>query len=235
MMTVNCLVVTVEATHQSLKQRLDDATDYAAARSKAREEYARTDAFLAATCRHLAAVDEVLLPSARHRLPEGTERARTYLRQARLLEHATALLKARLYGEAHAAYLPWSDVWDQVRRELDRHNELELSIAEELAGVLDRDESDDLAERMYRAEVRAPTRAHPYLPHSGPVGHAARKIWAAADRFWDTAEGRVVPPPVRPPSKEHAHDSLVGQYLFGGALLDADAPVVARRRRHVSR
>lgn len=234
-MTVNCLVVTIEATHQSLRQRLDDATDYAALRSKAREQYARTDAFLAATCRHLAAVEEALLPIARHRLPQGGERTKAYLHQAKLLELATAHLKARLYGEAHAAYLSWAEVWDNVRRELDRHNEVELRIAEDLAGVLDRAQSDGLAELLYRAEVKAPTRAHPYIPHSGPVGHAARKIWAAADRFWDTAEGRVVPQPVRPPSKEHAHDSLVGQYLFGGALLDANAPVVAHRRRRGGR
>jgi uncharacterized protein YqiB (DUF1249 family) len=75
-MTVNCLVVTIEATHQSLKQRLDDANDYAALSAKTREQYARTDAFLAGTCRHLAAVDEVVLPVVRHRLPDGTERAR---------------------------------------------------------------------------------------------------------------------------------------------------------------
>jgi hypothetical protein len=135
----------------------------------------------------------------------------------------------------HAAYVPWSEVWDDVRREFDRHNELELAVAEDVAAALGRDECDALAERLYRAEVRAPTRAHPYTPHSGPLGRASRKIWAAADRFWDTAEGRVVPQPVRPPSKLHAHDSLVGQYLFGGALLDANAPVVAHRHRRPGR
>lgn len=230
-MSLNELVVTVEATHQSLKQRLDDATHHALDRSRTREEYARTDAFLAAGCRHLAAVEEALLPVARHRLTDSGDRIKAYLHQARHLEVAMARLKARLYGEVHAVYLPWSEVWDSVHHELDRHNELELGVAEALAYVLDRAECDRLAERLYRAEVKAPTRAHPYIPHSGVAGHAARRVWAAADRFWDAVEGRVVPAPVRPPSKAHSHDSLMGQYLFGAALLDADAPVFARRRR----
>lgn len=229
-MSVNRLVITVEATHQAMRQRLADATQNAPGRPRARERYARTDAFLAATCRHLAAVEEVLLGVARHRLPHGADPVREYLHQARALEHAIALVKARLYGEAHAAYVPWSRVWDDVRRELARHNELELGIARDLAEVLDETESDRLAERMYRAEVKAPTRAHPYIPHRGAAGHAARRLWAVADRFWDTAEGRVVPQPVRPPSRVHSHDSLMGQYFFGAALLDDKAPVFAHRR-----
>jgi hypothetical protein len=234
-MTLNELVVTVEATHQALGQRLDDATGQALSRSRAREDYARTDAFLAATCRHLAAVEEALVPVARHRLPEGRERARGYLHQARLVELATARVKARLYGEVHALQLSWSDLWDDVRRELDRHNEAEMRIVEDLSGELDRAECDRLAERLYRAEVMAPTRAHPYLPHTGPVGHLARRLWAVADRFWDAVEGRVMPQPVRPPSRAHSHDSLMGQYLFGGALLDADAPMFARRHQRAER
>lgn len=230
-MNVNCLVVTVEATHQSLTQRLDEATHYSLDPGRAREQYARTDGFLAATCRHLAAVEEVLLPEARRRLPDGPERVKAYLHQVRHLEVETARVKARLYGEVHASQVPWTELWEHVRRELERHNEHELALAEDLSQVVDHEECDRLAERVYRAEVKAPTRAHPYIPHSGPVGHAARKLWAMADRFWDTAEGRVVPQPVRPRSKAHDHDSLVGQYLFGGALLDADAPVVARRHR----
>jgi hypothetical protein len=60
----------------------------------------------------------------------------------------------------------------------------------------------------------------------------ARRIWAVADRFWDTAESRTVPQPVRPPSKEHAHDSLVAQYLVGEPMFDPNAPVLSHRRHH---
>lgn len=229
-MSTNRLLVTIDATHRSLQQRLAEATHVDAARSHPRTRYARTDALLAATCRHLAAVDDALLDVASRRLPHGHERVKVYLEQARLLEHAMALLKARLYGEVHAAYLPWPDVWDVVRRDLARHNEAERTLVEDLAAAVGEAESDVLADKVYRAEVKAPTRAHPYLPHTGRLGHAARRVWSVADHFWDTAEGRVVPRPVSAPSKEHSHDSLVAQYLVGEPLFDADAPLIAHRR-----
>jgi hypothetical protein len=231
-MYVNRLVVTVEATHQSLEQRLLEATQRPFSPARPRDGYARVDALMAATGRHLAAVDEVLLKVTADKLPQGDERVRTYLHEARLLEMAMSSLKARLYGEMHAAYLSWSQVWKEVRRALVRHNELERALVVDLAAVLSDDASDMLAERVYRAEVNAPTRTHPNIPHRGRLGHAARRVWSVADRFWDTAEGRVVPRPVRPPMNEHAVDSLMAQYLMGEPLLDDKAPLFAHRRRH---
>lgn len=231
-MHVNRLVVTIEATHQSLVQRLETATQTAVRLSRPRERYARTDAFMAATSRHLAAVEEVLLPAARRRLSGGEERVREYLHEARLLEMALAVLKARLYGAVAASHIPWEEVWGDTRRALTRHNELELALVDDLVSALEEEESEALADAVYRAEVKAPTRSHPYLPHRGIVGLVARRIWAVADRFWDTAESRMVPKPVRPPSKEHAHDSLLAQYLVGEPLFDPDAPVLAHRRHH---
>lgn len=231
-MNVNRLVVTIDATHQSLQQRLDTAMHHTTTLSRPRDRYVRTDAFMAATSRHLAAVDEVLLDAVGHRLPDGPEKVKSYLHQARLLEHAIAHLKARLYGEVHAAHLPWSQVWDDVRRELLAHNRLERELVGELAEVLDGAACGALADRVYRAEVKAPTRAHPNIPHSGRVGHLARRLWAIADRFWDTAESRQVPPPVRPHPKEHSDDSLMAQYVMGEPLFDAHAPLFAHHPGH---
>lgn len=231
-MHTNRLLVTILATHQSLQQRLDDATQHTFTRSRPRDRYARTDAFMAATSRHLAAIDEVLLRAVRRRLPDGADRVKGYVHQARVLELAITRLKARLYGEAHAAYLSWDQVWDDVRRELRRHNQVELALGRALVEALGDADSEALADRMYRAEVKAPTRAHPYIPHTGPIGHAARRVWALADRFWDTAEGRVVPPPVRPHPKEHSHDSLMAQYVTGEPRFDDKAPVFTHHPRH---
>jgi hypothetical protein len=230
-MNANRLTITIEATQRSLAQRLDEAT-HATGQAHPRDRYARTDAFLAATSRHLAAVDEALLGVAAHRLQDGAAKVKGYLHQARALEHASALLKARLYGEVHATYVPWAEVWSVVRRELRRHNELERALAADLVASLGHDEADALADLLYHAEVKAPTRAHPYIPHYGVLGHLARRLWAVADRFWDAAEGRVVPQPVRPPSKAHRHDSLLAQYLVGEPMLDAEAPLISHRRRH---
>ena len=67
-------------------------------------------------------------------------------------------------------------------------------------------EVDGLARRVFDAETHGPTRPHPRTPHTGFPGLVARRIWALADRFWDAAEGRVIPDPVRP--APHRHDSL---------------------------
>lgn len=234
-MNANRLVVTVEATHQSLQQRLDEATRGMAPRLSPRERQARTDAFMAATSRHLAAVEEVLLAEAAHRMSSGNETVNGYLPAARHLEQALARLKARLYGEQHVAHEPWSAVWDEVRDSLRRHNEAERVFVAELVTYLDDEEAGTLADQVYRAELRAPTRAHPYIPHSGFLGHLARRVWSLADRFWDTAEGRVVPKPVPPHPRDHSHDSLVRQYLTGEPLFDASAPLIGpRRHRHRS-
>jgi hypothetical protein len=228
-MNPNVLDVLVEATHESLQQRLDEATR--PGEVQAREHRARVNAFMAATSRHLAAVDEAVVPELARRLPSGRERVKTYLHDARLLEQALVRLKARLYGELHIAHLPWSQVLGDVRRQLESHNALEQELVHELTATMDRDACQALADRVYRAELRAPTRAHPYLPHTGVLGHAARRVWTVADRFWDTAEGREIPAPVRPQPKDHSHDSLLSQYLVGEPLMDADAPLVTHRRR----
>lgn len=230
-MHTNRLTVTIDATQQSLRERLDTVTQGSVRRSRPREGYARIDAFLSATSRHLAAVDEALLPVLRHELDDGEHRVKEYLHQARLLELALATLKARMYGAVAASHIPWDEVWDDVRRELSRHNEMERALVHDLVEGGDERRYDDLADRLYRAELKAPTRAHPYLPHRGLLGLLARRVWAVADRFWDTTEDRMVPQPVRPPSREHAHDSLMAQYLVGEPHFDADAPVFARHGR----
>ena len=154
-MEQNSLLVTVEATHQSLEQRLAEATRRGAER-RPHDARARVNAFMAATSRHLAAVDEALLPEVARRLPDGHRRAAEYLHAARRLEQALVRLKARLYGELHVAHLPWPGVVDEVRRNLTEYDEVELALVRDLTAGLDRQEADALADRVYRAELRAP-------------------------------------------------------------------------------
>lgn len=224
------LELTVTATQQSLEERLREATGRTTVRGKPRDTYARTDAFLAATSRHLAAVDEVLLPIVRKRLPDGPDRVHEYLQQARHLEVAMVLLKARLYGEAQTVRLPWPRVWRDVRTELEGHNEVERRMVSDLLPNLETEEHSALAHSVYRSEIKAPTRPHPFLPHTGFFGSVARKLWGTADRFWDAAQGRIVPDPVRPPSREHSHDSLMAQWLMAEPHFDQSATVIDHKR-----
>ena len=92
-------------------------------------------------------------------------------------------------------------------------------------------EVEGLARRVFDAETHGPTRPHPYSPHTGLLGLVARRIWALADRFWDNAEGRVIPEVVHP--SHHQHDSLVAQYLMADPKFDAAAPIMEHRHRHL--
>jgi hypothetical protein len=231
-MSANSLVVTVEATHRSLEQRLSEVMSVLKRDAGAREGYTRTDAFMAAASRHLGAAEEVLVPEACRRLDDGPEVTKEYLGAARRLETSMATLRGRLYGELHVAHLPWTEVWTDLRGCLAQHNDAERRMVDKLSAAIDHGEADDLAARVYRAELKAPTRAHPHIPHTGRLGVAARRIWAAADRFWDTAQNRIVPPPIRPKSKAREHESLMSQFLTGGPTLDPEAPVMRHERRH---
>jgi hypothetical protein len=221
------LFLTVESTQRFLEVRLDDARRGQREPGRPRDGHAATDAFLAATSRHLAAVQAVLVPTALRVLPRGDVTARQYLVAARRLERTLSLVKARLYGEAHAVQLSWPALWSLVGRQLDDHNRLEAELVQLLVEHDHPVHLDGLARRIFDAESRGPTRPHPYLPHTGPFGPLARRLWAMADRFWDTAEGRVIPQPVRPVA--HRHDSLLSQYLVGDPHFDSAARLLQRR------
>ena len=218
------LAMTVEATHRSLEDRL--AAARAPERARPRDT---TDAFLAATSRHLAAVEAVLVPTVRRRVPDGVVLSDEYLVSARELEQTLTLVKARLYGEAHAIQLSWHHLWGAVQRQLSAHNQLELRLVDALIRHEEPGDLDGLAQRVFISETRGPTRPHPHLPHTGGFSLVARRLWAVADRFWDRAEGRVIPEPVHP--VPHRHDSLLAQYLVGDPHFDNDASVIAHRHR----
>ena len=223
------LTLTVEATQRSLEERLGEALVPHRDPLRPRDHYAATDTFLAATSRHLAAIEGVLVPEVRHRVPDGHDLAHEYLHAARLLEETLALIKGRLYGEARAIYLSWPMLWDRAHSELTEHNRLERQLVEELIRHDDPASVDGLARRMFDMECHGPTRPHPHTPHTGLLALVARRMWAIADRFWDAAEGRVIPDPVSP--HHHKHDSLMGQYLVADPHFDPTATIIEHHHR----
>jgi len=224
------LALTIEATQRSLEERLAEALLPHRDPDRPRDNYAAIDTFTAATSRHLAAIEAVLLRSVRHAVPQGEELGRHYLDVARQLEHTLALIKGRLYGEAHAIHLGWPELWASAHAQLHEHNRIERQLVAELVRHGDPAELDGLAQRVFEAETRGPTRPHPRTPHTGFPGLVARRIWALADRFWDAAEGRVIPDPVRP--APHRHDSLISQYLVADPKFDTDATIMEHHHRH---
>jgi hypothetical protein len=224
------LVLTIEATQRSLEQRLGEVLNPHRDPQRPRDTYAATDAFLAATSRHLAAVQAVLLGHVRRTVPDGDDVVHDYLAVSRDLEQSLSLIKARLYGEAHAIHLSWPELWMRARAQLTEHNRLESHMVGELVRLGDPTQVDGLAYQVFSAETHGPTRPHPTLPHTGLLSLVARRVWAVADRFWDAAEGRVIPEPVHP--APHKHDSLLAQYLVADPRFDDHAKLMEHRHRH---
>jgi hypothetical protein len=211
----------VQDTHEVLSVRFDRASAMMRTPGQPRKGYEQVDTFLAVASKHLGAVDAVLMPAVRRSVPDGGQVVHDYLRVARELELALAHVKAREYGSVFQAGRSWSSVWSDVGVSLAAQRRSEGDLVDRLAAHLDRAALDEVAERLYRAEVAAPTRPHPYAPHTRLPGLVARKVMHAADLFWDAVEGRMVPEPTRP---AHRRPGLMTQYLLADPRFDEEQP-----------
>ena len=172
-----------------------------------------TDTFSGVLSQHLAAVDDVFLPEANRHLPAGHGQVHAYVRHVRGLEQTLHQLKARVYGDATSAQVDWDAFWREMTALLKEHAEQEHALAKDLVEHMDEDAEHRLALRLRKAEINAPTRPHPFTPHTGVLGRLSHRFWRIADSFWDHAEGRLVPrPPEKPPRRP---DSLMHRYMTG--------------------
>ena len=208
---MDTLALGSKATHDVLRHRLSRAAAARPDQGHPRDHYRAIDTFLASSSRHQAAVVAVVVPAVRSRVPGGSELAHAFLRQDKELEVALAQVKAKLYGSSFVVRRSWPSIWDDVHREFEALWRLEQELVEQLARHR-RDGDPDWGERVYHAELHAPTRPHPFVPHGGLLGRAARTLAQRVDRFWDVAEGRMVPAPVHP--HDRGHDGRLAQYLL---------------------
>ncbi len=221
MVTVDVLRSSIQHTHDNLAARFEDASAMVNTPGQPRKAFEPIDAFLALASRHLNAVDAVLLPAVRRYMPDGGHAVHDYLRSARELELALAHVKAREYGSVFDAGRRWESVWRDVGDALAAHRRIESAVVDRLTERLDGRGLDDLTEHLHRAEPGAPTRPHPYAPHTGLPGLVARKVMHAVDSFWDTAEGRMVPMPTRPQRRAPGRFT---QYLLADPRFDEEGP-----------
>ncbi|HEX8779898.1 MAG TPA: hypothetical protein VF728_01840 [Nocardioides sp.] len=218
---MDTLVPGTRATIDTLRARLDRAAAAATSHDtdRPRDQYPPIDTFLASTSRHLGAVTSVVVPAVRTHLDDGAARAREFVEQCRRLEMALNQVKAKLYGSSYAVRRSWGSIWDDVREEFDETTRLETALVADIATHL-HEQDPDWGEELYHAELRAPTRPHPFIPHQGARGKVARAVALRVDRFWDTAEGRMVPEPVR--HHERSADGRLTQYLLADPHLPED-------------
>jgi hypothetical protein len=213
--------------HSRLEEQLTAAGQAVPSQREPRRARELADTFMATTSRHLAAVDDTLLPVADVRLEGGHDLVAAYVAQSRELEQALHAVKAWMYGDANARGLDGDALWAEVGRLLADHEARETVLVDGLATWLTEEDLTGLAERLRRSEEHAPTRPHPYTPHTGVLGRIVHRAWSVCDSFWDSAEGRVIPHRDRPPHPRR--DSLVTRYVLGAPRFDE--PVSPQERR----
>jgi hypothetical protein len=218
MIAVITLAHDLESIHHDLRQRLDTAAGARPDLGHPRDHYTAIDTFLAAASRHNSAMVDAIAPLVRH-LPGGHDLAHEFLAASRAYEESLAQVKAKLYGSTFAVARPWPSIWEDVRHELDAVTRLEVRLAEALLAA-EPDDPRDLGTRLHHAELVSPTRPHPWIPHQGVVGHLARVVARRVDRFWDSAEGRMVPEPVR--HHDRRRQGPLTQYLLADPHLEDD-------------
>jgi hypothetical protein len=219
MSTADVLRRSVEHTHEHLAARLEGARTTAPTRLEPRKPYEDIDTFLAMASRHLGAVDAVLVPAVRRHVADAGHLVHDYVHAEKELEIALAHVKARAYGSTYEVHHAWRDVWSDVDATLEGHHGAELALAGALSEALAPAELDEVTERLQNAEATAPTRPHPYAPHTGVAGTVSRSVLHAVDAFWDTAEGRMAPEPERP---RHKKPGLLAQYLLADPRFDEE-------------
>ena len=207
-MTASTLEMALTYEHARIRELAEPAHHPAAAHPERRHQ---TDWFYAIAAQHLAAAEDVLLPHVR-RLPDGEDLVARYVGNAKELERSLRFLKGRQYGDSRVLHLHHDELWQQIDRLLMRHEAMEAEYSRRISEQLDDSDVNSLTEELLEAEEVAPTRAHPYSPHTGMAGRLAHRMWRIADNAWDSAEGRVVP------IKYHAHpkrDTALSHYLYG--------------------
>lgn len=217
--TTDVLSRSIQFTHRRTVERLEAARAMEAPADRPRDGYERIDTFLATTSKHLHAVDAVLLPSARKQVPDGATLVHDYVRSVKELEVVLAHVKAHEYGSVYETSFSWPEVWSDVDTALTDHQRHERELGVRLTAVLDDAQLDRLTQKLYHAELAAPSRPHPYTPHTGLLGLVARKVMHTADRFWDTVEGRMVPEPQPEPKKPPGR---IAQYFLADPRFDEE-------------
>ena len=219
MTTADVLRHSVEHTHENLAAWLAGARAMAGTREQPRKAYEDIDTFLAIASRHLGAVDAVLIPAVRHKVSHSSRLVHDYVHAERELEVALTHIKAHAYGSTYESGYTWPEAWAEVDECLAGHRACEMALADSLTDVLSVESLDQVTESLQAAEAKAPTRPHPWAPHTGVAGSVSRKVLHTVDAFWDTAEGRMAPEP-EPPARPKP--SLLWQYLLADPRFDEE-------------
>jgi hypothetical protein len=207
-------------------QLVDTWADAAASASDAPELRFRWARASAALCGHCAAMQLVVVPAARDRVPAGQvdrqlSASRRVLLRMRQLEQLLA-------GDAFGPHTSAEVVTAALREALTDYRYAEMKLVAALTAALPDDERAALALRLAAAQQRGATRPHPHVPQWRPVAGPAFWFNRQWDDLLDNLDNRSVPAAearrVRPLS-------LWGSYVTGMPLPDQARTESARERR----
>jgi len=175
--------------------------------------FAKCDTFVATLSRHLAAVEDVVYPAARRDVDNGPSRVAQQVRLSRGLELTMRALVGTFYGDAYYPSEVRDLLWDRMSKLLTLHDDAERPVVADLDAHMSPPEKRTFMVEFAEAVESAPTRPHPYSPHSTWLSPAQHRLWAIADRAMDSMDNRIIPAVRRPQITDP--DSLLTQYLSG--------------------
>ena len=205
------------APHQTIREMVSAVRHATPPSGESRRSFQLCDTCLATLSRHLAAVQEVLHPAVRRHLPEGKAWVADQVHLDRHIERVMRAIEGSLYGEVHDLRLSRQQMWDELERLLDLHDDAEEQILAALMQQLTPEQQKSFAAEFVAAVRSAPTRPHPYSPHSQALGRWSHRVWSLADRAMDEMDGRVIP---HEPPKPASPKTLWGQYLLGQPIVE---------------
>src|SRR5450759_388756 len=173
-----------------VRRMLAAATPEAATETDPRLPARRCTAIIATYCEHLAAMEMTVYAVARRRLPDGEQAVAVVEALAHDAELVMREMEERIGGDRFAAARPFAALQDRFEVAFAAHVEAERALVSRLQGRLAPAEQDALGTRLDSALRHAPTRPHPYGPHTSRLTPLAFRLRALADHTLDVMDNR---------------------------------------------
>lgn len=209
------LLATVQIAHDRLRRALE-ATGAPPRDDDPRAAVRALDGLVSGLCSHLGAIEQVLYPAARRRLPGRAGLVAVGERSARQLQRVMYSAEQCLWGDARSSAGTAAEFAELLSNQLTKRCQTEEQLARALDEVLEEDERRSLSERFTAAVGHSPTRPHPHRPHVAWSNALTLRMLG----FWDDVLDAMDVRPMREGRADRAVRPLGrwSAYAMGGGL-----------------
>ena len=200
--TVSAVVASHHERIDAVMRRAEEAAPYGPA-----EAHVAYDELVAELTRHLFAMEAAVLPVAAH--AQHGQDAELRMQIDRLRELEAVQLELDHVRDAQAA----NALWGELTKLMRRHRDAEDRILAELDTGMDEKARAQVADRLNRAWVNAPTRPHPHAVRRLSFTRALYRVFGAWDHLLDVLDSRVIPQMPSQPRRQA--DSKWDGYILG--------------------